>query len=151
MTLGKWMFAMAVFWTYMAVSQYLLIWYANIPEETIFFRHRLVGGWTGISVFLPIGRFVIPFALLVGRAAKRSQNMLRLAALWIILMEFYDIYWLIMPTFYPNGPSLHWLDLAAFTGVMSVFGLVFWSRFHRHPMVAMGDLRFEQGLHFHQV
>jgi hypothetical protein len=149
--LGKWMFALAVFWTYMAVSQYLLIWYANIPEETIFFRNRLVGGWTGISVFLPIGRFVIPFALLIGRAAKRNQNMLRLAALWIILMEFYDLYWLIMPNFYPNGPELHWLDVAALGGVLSVFGLVFWSRFHRHPMVVLGDLRFEQGLHFHQA
>jgi len=149
--LGKWMFALAVFWTYIAVSQYLLIWYANIPEETVFFRHRLHGGWIGISVFLPIGRFVIPFALLVSRGAKRSLNMLRLAALWILLMELLDMYWMIMPNFYPEGPSLHWLDLAALGGVISVFGLVFWSRFQHHPMVVVGDLRFEQGLHLHQV
>ena len=149
--LGKWMFALAVFWAYMAVSQYLLIWYANLPEETIFYRVRLHGGWTGLSVFLPVARFVIPFALLIGRAAKRNMNVLRLAALWIICVEFLDMYWLIMPNFYPEGPSLHWLDLAAIAGVISVFGLVFWSRFHKHPMVVVGDLRFEQGLHFHQV
>jgi len=149
--LGKWMFALAVFWTYMAVSQYLLIWYANIPEETIYFRQRLVGGWTALSVFLPIGRFIIPFGLLVGRPAKRNPKVLRFAAIWIILMELLDMYWMIMPTFYPNGPSLHWLDLAALGGVISVLGLVFWSRFHRHPMVVVGDMRFEQGLHFHQV
>ncbi|HEY3826796.1 MAG TPA: hypothetical protein VGL82_19690 [Bryobacteraceae bacterium] len=149
--LGKWMFAMAVFWAYMAVAQYLLIWYANIPEETSFFRHRLVGGWTGISVFLPIGRFCVPFALLIGRAPKRNPNILRLSALWIILMEYLDMYWMIMPNFYPQGPSLSWLDAAAMGGVISVFGLVFWSRFQRHPMVTLGDLRFEQGLHFHQV
>ena len=149
--LGKWMFALAVFWAYMAVSQYLLIWYANIPEETIFFRQRLHGGWTGLSVFLPIARFVIPFFLLISRPAKRNPHVLRLAALWIILVELLDMYWLIMPNFYPEGPSLHWLDLAAIAGVVSVFGLVFWSRFHRHPMVVVGDLRFEQGLHLHQV
>lgn len=149
--LGKWMFALAVFWAYMAVSQYLLIWYANIPEETIFFRQRLHGGWTGVSVFLPVARFIIPFALLIGRAAKRNTHVLRLAALWIICVEILDMYWLIMPNFYPEGPSLHWLDIAALGGVVSVFGLVFWSRFRRHPMVVVGDLRFEQGLHFHQV
>ena len=149
--LGKWMFALAVFWAYMAVSQYLLIWYANIPEETIFYRVRLHGGWTGLSVFLPVARFVIPFFLLISRAAKRNMAVLRLAALWIICVEFLDMYWLIMPNFYPEGPSLHWLDLAGLAGVVSVFGLVFWSRFHKHPMVVVGDLRFEQGLHFHQV
>lgn len=149
--LGKWMFALAVFWTYIAVSQYLLIWYANIPEETIFYRNRLVGGWEWMSIFLPIGRFIIPFALLIGRGAKRSMTMLKIAAIWIILMEMFDLYWLIMPNFYKQGPSFHWLDLAALGGVLSVYGLVFWSRFHKHPMVVAGDLRFEQGLHFHQV
>lgn len=149
--LGKWMFALAVFWAYMAVSQYLLIWYANLPEETIFYRNRFVGGWQGISVLLPIGRFIIPFALLIGRGAKRNAGVLRLAAIWIILMEFMDMYWLIMPNFHQAGPSLHWLDLAAMLGVVSVYGLVFWSRFHRHPMVVVGDMRFQQGLHFHQI
>jgi hypothetical protein len=151
--LGKWMFAISVFWTYLAASQYLLIWYANIPEETIYFQERMHGSWFWVSLLLPIGRFVVPFGLLISRGAKRNLTVLRLAAIWIILMEFVDMYWMIMPNFheYAHGFHLHWLDLAAVAGVVSVYGLAFWSRFKSHSLVVEGDMRFEQGLHFHQV
>ncbi len=59
--LGKWMFALTVFWAYIAFSQYLLIWYANIPEETIFYKHRFAGTWGWVSGLLLVGRFIIPF------------------------------------------------------------------------------------------
>jgi hypothetical protein len=151
--LGKWMFAISVFWTYLAASQYLLIWYANIPEETIYFQERYHGTWAWVTYFLPIGRFVIPFALLVCRAAKRNLTVLKIAAIWILFMEYVDMYWMIMPNFheYAHGFHLHWLDLAAVAGVLSVYGLVFWSRFKSHSLVVEGDMRFEQGLNFHQV
>ncbi len=151
--LGKWMFAISVFWTYLAASQYLLIWYASIPEETIYFKERMVGNWEWVSLLLPVGRFMIPFALLVCRAAKRNLAILRIAAIWILFMEFVDMYWMIMPNFHEHahGFHLHWLDLAALAGVISVYGLVFWSRFKSHSLVVEGDMRFEQGLNFHQV
>ena len=72
--LGKWMFALTVFWTYIAFSQYLLIWYANIPEETIFFQHRMVGSWGLESALLLFGRFVIPFAFLLRRVAEAQPH-----------------------------------------------------------------------------
>ena len=59
--LGKWMFALTVFWTYIAFSQYMLIWYANLPEETIFFRARFEGSWLWVSLFLVFGHFFFPF------------------------------------------------------------------------------------------
>lgn len=149
--LGKWMFALSVFWAYMAASQYLLIWYANIPEETIWFQHRMHGSWKWVSALLPIGRFMVPFAILVGRSAKRSQTMLRIAAIWIIFMELVDLYWMIMPNFYKHGVEFSWIDIAALAAVVSGYGLFFWSRFRRHSMVVEGDMRFEQGLHFHQI
>lgn len=151
--LGKWMFALSVFWTYLAASQYLLIWYASIPEETIYFKERMEGSWGWVSVLLPVGRFAVPFALLVSRAAKRNFTMLRISAIWILFMEFVDMYWMIMPNFheYAHGFQLHWLDLATLGAVFSVYGLVFWSRFKSNSLVVEGDLRFEQGLHFHQV
>ena len=149
--LGKWMFALSVFWAYMAASQYLLIWYANIPEETIWYQHRMHGNWKWVSLMLPIGRFIVPFGLLVGRAAKRSQTALKIAAVWTILMELMDLYWMIMPSFQKDGFELSWIDLAALAAVVSFYGLFFWSRFRRHSMVVEGDLRFEQGLNFHQA
>ena len=149
--LGKWMFALTVFWAYIAFSQYLLIWYANIPEETIFFRERLEGTWRLWSALLLFGRFIVPFIVLIRRGAKRNKGVLAGFAVWVILMHFVDQYWLIMPNFYHHGFSLHWLDLAALLGVVSVLGLAFWSRMRKHAIAPVGDMRFEQGLNFENV
>jgi hypothetical protein len=146
--LGKWLFAMTCFYTYMAFSQYLLIWYANIPDETQFFRHRMPGTWLYISLSLPFLRFFIPFFILISRPAKRNLKILGVMAAYSLVVVYLDLYWVVMPVFYPNGPQIHWLDFATLGVTVSVTGLVFWSRFRRHAMVPAGDLRLEQSLHF---
>ena len=149
--LGKWMFALTVFWAYIAFSQYLLIWYANIPEETIFFRERMVGTWKLWSGLLLFGRFVVPFLVLIRRGAKRNRPLLAGFAMWVVLMNYVDQYWLIMPNFHKQGVSLHWMDLAALLGVASVLSLAFWSRMRKRAIAPVGDVRFEQGLNFENV
>ncbi|MFN3325186.1 MAG: hypothetical protein ACK5AZ_16955 [Bryobacteraceae bacterium] len=149
--LGKWMFALTIFWAYIAFSQYLLIWYANMPEETLFYKHRFEGSWGLWSLLLLAGHFIAPFLILMRRAAKRSTKVLGVMAVWILFIHFVDVYWLIMPTYSEHGFHLHWLDLATLAAVGSVFALVFWARFRRNSLVAYGDPRFEQGLHFHNV
>ena len=146
--LGKWLFAMTCFYTYMAFSQYLLIWYANIPDETQFFRHRMPGTWLYISLSLPFIRFFIPFFTLISRPAKRNLTILSVMSVWSLVVVYLDLYWVVMPVFYPNGPQIHWLDFATLGATVSITGLVFWSRFRRHAMVPEGDLRLEQSLHF---
>jgi hypothetical protein len=146
--LGKWLFAMTAFYTYIAFSQYLLIWYANIPEETIFYRNRAVGGWLVISLALPFIRFIIPFFTLLCRPAKRSLGVIAFIAVWSLVVEYIDLYWVIMPAYFRGGPQIHWLDFATIAATVSITGLIFWSRFRKHKMVPVGDLRFEQSLHF---
>lgn len=146
--LGKWLFATTCFYTYIAFAQYLLIWYANIPEETQFYRVRSHGEWLYISLALPFLRFLIPFFVLVSRPAKRNLTIIGMVAGWSLLMEFLDMYWIVMPVHYPNGPQIHWMDFATIAATVSICGLQFWNRFRRHKMVPVGDLRFEQGLHF---
>lgn len=146
--LGKWLFAMTAFYTYIAFSQYLLIWYANIPEETIWYRHRIVGGWFWIAMAMPFIRFIIPFFTLLCRPAKRSLGVIGFIAVWSLVVEFIDLYWIVMPAYYKDGPQIHWLDFATLAATVSICGLVFWSRFKKHKMVPVGDLRFEQSLHF---
>lgn len=146
--LGKWMFALTAFYTYMAFSQYLLIWYANLPEETIWYRHRMAGGWFWIAIAMPFIRFIIPFFTLLCRPAKRNLGILALVAVWSIVVEYVDLYWIVMPAYYVDGPQVSWTDFVTLTATVSVAGLVFWSRFRKHKMVPVGDLRFEQGLHF---
>jgi magnesium-transporting ATPase (P-type) len=149
--LGKWLFALTVFWAYIAFSQYLLIWYANIPEETIWFRHRLEGNWAWVSALLLLGHFVVPFVVLLARAAKRNLAVLGAISGWILLMHLVDLHWVVMPTIHAHSFHLHWMDIATWVGIGSVYALVFWSGLRRHAMVPVGDLRFEQGLHFRNV
>jgi len=146
--LGKWMFALTAFYTYIAFSQYLLIWYANLPEETIWYRHRMAGGWFWIAISMPLIRFILPFFTLVCRPAKRNLTILALVAVWCVVVEYVDLYWIVMPAYYANGPQVHWLDFVTLAATVSLCGLVFWGRFKKHKMVPVGDLRFEQGLHF---
>lgn len=146
--LGKWIFALTAFYTYMGFSQYLLIWYANLPEETIWYRHRAVGSWLAVSLAMPFLRFLIPFFVLLCRPAKRSLKMIAAVAIWSIVVEYIDLYWVVMPTYFKNGPQISWQDFATLAATVSVCALVFWSRFRHHKLAPVGDLRFEQSLHF---
>lgn len=146
--LGKWIFALTSFYTYMAFSQYLLIWYANLPEETIWYRHRMVGSWLAISLAMPFIRFLIPFFILLCRPAKRSLTMIAAVAIWSILVEYVELYWIVMPTYFKNGPQISWLDFATLAATLSICALVFWSRFRKNKLAPVGDLRFEQSLRF---
>ncbi|MBX9604409.1 MAG: hypothetical protein K2X35_25640 [Bryobacteraceae bacterium] len=146
--LGKWMFALTAFYTYIAFCQYMLIWYANIPEEVVFYKHRVEGSWLWVSIFMIFARFFIPFFTLLARSAKRNLTILTVVAIWILFVQFVDLFWLVKPTWAHHGVSIHWMDVASLVATTSVFGLVFWSRFKTHAMVPVGDLRFEQGLKF---
>lgn len=149
--LGKWLFALTVFWAYIAFSQYLLIWYANIPEETIFYRHRMHGSWNALSAVLLFGRFILPFVFLIFRATKRNLKLLGVAAGWTVAMHFIDMYWLIMPTWTREGISVSWMDFATLLGIAGVLAYAFWSRIRKKALVPVGDLRFNQALKFENV
>jgi hypothetical protein len=146
--LGKWLFALTAFYTYIAFAQYLLIWYANLPEETSFFRARMEGSWLWLSLSLPFLRFFIPFFILLCRPAKRNLKVIGTIAGYSLVMEFIDLHWVVMPVHYPHGITLSWMDFATLAATVSICGLQFWNRFRRHKMVPVGDLRFEQSLHF---
>jgi len=148
--LGKWLFVLVVFWAYIAFCQYMLIWYANMPEETVWFKHRLEGSWTWVSAALLFGNFILPFLLLIARGAKRNLRLLGSVSALILLMHYVDLHWMVMPTVHHQGFHLHWLDLATMTGVASAFGLVFWRLLRRHALVPIGDLRLKRSLH-HQT
>jgi len=149
--LGKWLFALTVFWTYIAFSQYLLIWYANIPEETVWFKIRLAGSWRGFSAMLLFGHFIVPFAVLLPRASKRNLRVLGAAAVWMLAMHFVDVYWMIMPALHGNGSGFHWVDLAAPAAIGSALALVFWGRMRSAAIAPVGDPDFERALEFQNV
>ncbi len=146
--LGKWMFALTVFWAYIAFCQYLLIWYANIPEETVWYRDRLVGSWRWVAALLLVGHFFAPFLVLISRAAKRRLKVLGAAAAGLLAMHYLDLYWIAMPVFSKNGASPHWLDLATLTATGGTIAFAFWLRLRRSALAPVGDVRFEKALEF---
>jgi hypothetical protein len=148
--LGRWIFTLVVFWAYIAFSQYMLISYANLPEETSWFKHRLEGNWTWVSAALLGGRFVVPFFVLLARGAKRNLTLLASVSVLLLLMHFVDLHWVVMPTVHHHGFHLHWLDLATWLGVGSAFGLAFWHMLRHRSLVPAGDLRLARALN-HQT
>ncbi len=149
--LGKWLFALTVFWAYIAFCQYMLIWYGNMPEETVWYHVRTAGTWRWVGALLVVGQFFVPFLVLMSRAAKRKLGVLAFAAGWILLMHFADLFWVVMPVFRKDGANLLWIDIAAFVAIGATFGLAFWGLLRRHALAPVGDLRFTKALGFTNV
>ncbi|MFK7739466.1 MAG: hypothetical protein AB8H80_04015 [Planctomycetota bacterium] len=106
--LGKLMWAFMVFWTYTNFSQYMLIWYANLPEETAWFAHRAEHGWGAIGTILIVGHFAVPFVFLLSRHMKRSKIVLPIGAAFMLLMHCIDMQYLILPSgLHGHGDAAH--------------------------------------------
>lgn len=95
--IGKLMFAFMVFWTYTNFSQYMLIWYANLPEETVWYAHRKGNGWSSVGQILVFGHFLVPFVFLMSRHIKRNAITLSLGAAYMLLIHWVDMQYLILP------------------------------------------------------
>ncbi len=144
---GKLLFTYMVFWAYMAFSQYFLIWYANIPEETVWFIHRWEGSWKFASQLLVWGHFVVPFLILMIRASKRSNLILSAMAIWLLLMHWLDMYWLAVPTLHPHGIQLSWIDLVTMLGIGGLFIGLFFYRLRKHAILPIGDPKLNDSIH----
>jgi len=137
--LGKLLFAFNVFWAYIAFSQYLLIWYADIPEEIVYFTYRLEHGWQHVSLLLLIAHFVVPFMLLLSQDAKRNLNVLLVGAIILLLAHLLDMYWLIMPNYTHDTVLLGWVEVAPILGLGGLFLLAAAAQFRRHHAVPIRD------------
>jgi hypothetical protein len=108
--LGNFLLGFVMIWAYFSFSQFLIIWSANIPEEAIWYYHRSQSGWLTIGLVLIAVHFALPFLLLLSRRVKRKAQWLTALAVLILVARLVDLFWLIMPAFYPDGLHLHWLD-----------------------------------------
>ncbi len=123
--LGNLTLAFTMFWTYIAISQFLIIWSGHLPEETPWYYARLRGGWEWIGGSLLVLHFGLPFLLLLPRANKRNLQKLGGIALFLLIMRFADLLWLVAPAFSPDRLQLRLLDLAVLAGLGGVWFLIF--------------------------
>ncbi|MDX1586387.1 MAG: hypothetical protein R3222_06575, partial [Balneolaceae bacterium] len=140
------------FYAYIAFSQFLLIYYANIPEETLWFYHRLEGSWAFVSYSLLFGRFVIPFLVLMNRDAKHNPKILGAVSVLVLVMHIVELHWIVMPVFSHHGVHLSWLDFATLIGLGGIFMGLFFHRFKKHNIVPVNDPKLSESLnkHYHQ-
>ena len=118
--LGKFMFAFSIFWTYLWFSQYMLIWYANIPDETVYFKLRQQGPYSVIFYANFIINFVMPILILMARPSKRNYFTITFMAMIIIFGHWLDFFQMIMPG--PLGENWHinWYEIGIFMGFAGV-------------------------------
>jgi len=146
--LGKFMFAFIVFWAYIAYSQFMLIWYGNIPEETVWFQVRMEGVWGGVSLFLLLGHFVGPFLFIMSRKMKRRRGTLLAAVIWMLFMHWVDLYWLVKPSASATSLGFGVVDLTAFVGIGGLFVAQLASRLRECPLIPEKDPRLGESIAF---
>jgi len=149
--IGKFLFAFTAFWAYIAFSQFFLMWYANLPEETIFYKARMEGSWMNVSLLLLAGHFVAPFFYLMGRSVKRNGASLAVGGAWLLAMHFVDLYWQVMPTLHPEGLRPSALDVAALVAVGGCFVAAASWLMRRQALVPLRDPRLAESLAFENV
>jgi hypothetical protein len=147
-SLGSLMFVFVNFWAYIAFSQFMLIWYANIPEETFWFMNHWQNGWQVISILLILVQFVVPYTVLLPQEAKMDPKRLKFIALWLLAAHWLDLYWFIMPS-YDGGVTLGWMELSFPMLVIGLIIIIVARKTVKHNLMPIGDPKLERGMKFH--
>ena len=137
--LGKLLFAFVMVWAYFALSQFLIIWSANLPEEIPWYLRRLEGGWQWVGLAVILLHFGVPFGLLLMRRVKRSADRLVRVLLLVLVMRVVDTWWMVAPAFGGGTVRLHWMDPLALIGMGGLFVHLFQRQLARMPLLPLND------------
>ena len=152
---AKFTFAFTVFYAYIAFSQFLLIWYANLPEEATFFVYRAKDGWLAHSLWIPAAKFIIPFAILLRHGIKRLGKGLKFICMWIITFQAYEMWWIVAPaakhgSAHP-GPGIPFVEWTMILGFFGAFLFVAGKALAANNIIPIKDPRLHECMHHHQV
>jgi len=146
---GKLLFAFSTFWAYLWFSQYMLIWYANLPEETIHYIRRLHGFWQPLFVLNLVLNWVVPFFALLPKMNKQRTGILVKVSIVLLAGRWLDLYLMIMPPFSGGKPQIGIWEIGLVAGLVGVFGLGFLAALARAPLVPVRDPYLAESLHYH--
>jgi hypothetical protein len=144
--LGKLMLATTMLFAYFSFSQFLITWAGNLPEEIPWYKHRLAGGWESLGLFLVIGHFALPFALLLSQDLKKNFKAIRAVAILIIVMRLIGVFWETVPEFFPDHIHVSWMDFTAPIGFGGIFVALFLTNLMRRPLIPPNNPRLEEAL-----
>jgi hypothetical protein len=145
---GKLLFAFSTFWAYLWFSQYMLIWYANLPEETVYYVRRLHGFWQPLFVLNLVLNWAVPFFALLPRMNKQKIGVLVRVSIALLVGRWLDLYLMIMPPFSGGKPRIGIWEIGLVAGLVGVFGLGFFAALGRAPLVPVRDPYLAESLHY---
>ena len=148
-SLGTLIFGFNIFWAYIGFSQFLLIWYADLPEETFWLLHRWDGSWKYVSMALLFFHFVIPFLILASRRAKTNLQLLKVMSIWMLCAHALDLFWLIMPVYFKGNASIGWCEISFPLVAAGLTIIVFKMKADKKNLIPVRDPKLEAGLDFH--
>ena len=147
--LGKLLFAFSTFWMYIWFSQYMLIWYANIPEETVYFVAREHGAWLTFSILNVGFNWIIPFITLISATAKKKEGLLLRVSIIIMIGHWIDLFWMILPPFMRNAPEVGIWEIGPIVAAISVFFLLTLRTLAKRRVVPVNDPMLVESMHYH--
>jgi hypothetical protein len=142
---GKLMLAFTMLWAYLALSQFIIIWSANLPEEVTYYVRRLNTNWVALSWVILFGVFVIPYASLLSRDLKRSASRLAYLGAFVFIMRYVDLFWTVTPMLHTEL-HVHWLDLTTAVGLMGLWIAAFCWNLKGQALVPVNDPYLEEAL-----
>ena len=141
---GKLLLAFVMLWAYLAFSQFLIIWGANLAEEVPWYLDRIRGPWGYIALLIVFGHFALPFTLLLSRNLKKRGSLLAKVAFGILVMRLVDLIWLVSPNFTQEGFPIHWMDIAIPVGLAGVWVFLFARQLRSRPLLPLNDPFFKE-------
>jgi hypothetical protein len=142
--LGNLLLAFVLLWAYIAFSQLLIIWAGDLPEEIHWYQHRWSGGWQWLQVGLLVLHFGVPFLVLLSRRAKRRAQYLGSVAAVVLAFHLVDVFWLLMPAFFPARLHIHWLDIVAPVGLGGLWLAMFLWQLPRRSLLPWQALHLQE-------
>jgi hypothetical protein len=137
--LGKLLLAFVMLWAYFNLSQFLITWSGNLPEEITWYLARTTGVWKWIAIAIVIFHFALPFVLLLSRDLKRSARGLAMVALLLLLVRFMDMYWMVVPAFHPTSAASHVVDVTALAAIGGFWLWLFVRQLEGAPLIPLRD------------
>ncbi len=143
---GKLLFAMVMFITYLAISEFIIVYQGNLPDEVEWFNHRFHGGWGYVAWGVLLFHFFFPFFILLSRDIKKKPKLLASIAAFVLLMRWLHLYWLSRPSLTTRAYGLSWLDLAAPIALGGIWAYFFIRELNRRPLLPVNDPSLAEAL-----
>jgi hypothetical protein len=147
--MGKMMFAFLFFWAYVSFSQFMLIWYGNMPEETFWYWPRMFTEWKWVSWFILVFHFVLPYPVLMSRWTKRIAVSRAVLAVWLLVAHYVDLYWNVMPSYDSDSITFGAIDLGTFLLAFGLFLAALGRALGKGNLIATKDPTLGASLSFH--